>query len=193
MARPREFEPTEALNQAMHLFWQKGYQDTSMADLVEVTGVSRYGFYNEFGDKHDLFIKAVEHYANTDINMALSPLETAEAALPQIHAYFHYLSQAVEEGHEANGCLIGNTTMELAQLDDSLAHLVETHYTRMNAAFRNALQNAVNQGQLTSDADVDGYADFLVGVANGYLVCLRTNMTPEAIQRYLSVALERLI
>ena len=193
MARPREFEPTDALNKAMHLFWQKGYQDTSMEDLVQATGVSRYGFYNEFGDKHDLFLKAVEHYANTAINMALSPLETAVASLPEIHAYFHSLSQAVEEGNEANGCLIGNTTMELAQLDDALAHLVDTHYTRMNAAFRNALQNAVHQGQLTPDADVAGYADFLVGVANGYLVCIRTNMAPEAIQRYLSVALERLI
>jgi TetR/AcrR family transcriptional repressor of nem operon len=45
MARPREFEPHEALNRAMHLFWQKGYEDTSMADLVAATGVSRYGFY----------------------------------------------------------------------------------------------------------------------------------------------------
>lgn len=193
MARPREFEPSEALNKAMHLFWQKGYQDTSMEDLVQATGVSRYGFYNEFGDKHDLFLKAIDHYAKTSINMALSPLEASDASLPQIHAYFHNLSQAVEEGQEANGCLIGNTTMELAQLDASLAHLVDTHYTRMTAAFRNALQNAVNQGQLAPDADIDGYADFLVGVANGYLVCIRTNMTPEAIQRFLTVALERLI
>jgi TetR/AcrR family transcriptional repressor of nem operon len=193
MARPREFEPSEALNQAMQLFWQKGYQDTSMEDLVQATGVSRYGFYNEFGDKHDLFLKAIDHYANTNINITLSPLETTDASLPEIHAYFDNLSHTLNEGQEANGCLIGNTSMELAEPDEPLANLIDAHYTRMHAAFRNALQHAAQRGEIAADADVVGYADFLVGVANGYLACLRTTMSKEAIQRYLKVALERLV
>ena len=193
MARPREFEPSEALEKAMHLFWQKGYQETSMADLVEATGVSRYGFYNEFGDKHDLFVKAMTHYANTAIHMALSPMEKEEASLPEIQHYFDNLLLPVDTGQDLNGCLIGNTTMELGTLDQSLSLLINNHYIRMRAAFRNALQNAVQIGELQADADVDGYADFLVGVANGYLICIRTNMTPESIKRFIEISLQRLV
>ncbi len=193
MARPRGFEPSEALEKAMHLFWQKGYQDTSMADLVEVTGVSRYGFYNEFGDKHDLFVKAMEHYANTTISNALSPMETTESSLPQIHQYFENLLVPVETGQALNGCLIGNSTLQLPSTDHALTHLINAHYARMRAAFLNALQNAIQKGELRADADAEGYADFLVGVANGYLICIRTNMSPEAIIQFIRVSLQRLM
>jgi TetR/AcrR family transcriptional repressor of nem operon len=191
MARPREFEPHEALNRAMHLFWQKGYEDTSMADLVAATGVSRYGFYTEFGDKHDLFLKCVDHYARTAIEMVLSPMERVDASLPEIRAYFDQLMQAVQGGQPPMGCLIGNTAMMGAAWDEAITDRIEKHYVRMRAAFLNALQNAVQQGELTADEDTEILADYLVGIANGYLACIRS-MTPKAVQRYIQVALARL-
>lgn len=192
MARPREFEPNEALNRAMQLFWQKGYADTSMADLVEATGVSRYGFYNEFGDKHDLFLKCVDHYANTSIDMALSPMEQPNASLPEIQAYFGNFLMALSMEQRPSGCLIGNTAMATPMMDEALEQRIEHHYTRMKAAFFNALQNARQQRELPADIDPEALADYLVGVANGYLVCIRTSMSRDAIRRFIETALERL-
>lgn len=191
MARPREFEPNEALNRAMVLFWEKGYEETSMADLVQATGVSRYGFYSEFGDKHDLFLKCLDHYASTAIDMALSPMERSDASLAQIRAYFDQFLTAVPNGETPMGCLIGNTAISALVWDEAITNRIERHYRRMRAAFLNALQNAVQQGKLAANEDTEALADYLVGVANGYLAAVRS-MTPVAVQHYLHVALGRL-
>ena len=188
MARPREFEPNEALNRAMILFWQKGYGETSMADLVEVTGVSRYGFYTEFGDKHDLYLKCIDHYANTSIQMALSPMERPNASLPEIRGYFDQLLLALNSEQPNMGCLIGNTAMSQPTLDDALVGRIDHHFTRMRAAFLNALQNAIQQGELSESEDAEALADYLVGVATGYLACLRS-MEVDGVRRFLQVAL----
>ncbi|HXW00831.1 MAG TPA: helix-turn-helix domain-containing protein, partial [Anaerolineae bacterium] len=139
MARPREFEPNEALKRAMQLFWAKGYEETSMADLVEATGVSRYGFYTEFGDKNDLFLRCVDYYSSTTIEMALAPLERADAGLPQIHGYFDQFLNALQSEQPNMGCLIGNTAMSSSAWDVALNGRIRSHFSRMRAAFHNAL------------------------------------------------------
>jgi TetR/AcrR family transcriptional repressor of nem operon len=192
MARPREFEPNEALNRAMQLFWQKGYEDTSMAELVDATGVSRYGFYTEFGDKHDLFLKCMDRYANSAIEMMLSPMEGSGASLAEIRSYFGPMLAEVTSDQPPIGCLIGNTAMSAPHLDSSVFSRIEHHYTRMRAAFLNALQNAVEQGELPSGTDCEALADYFVGIANGYLVCIRSSMAPAAVRRFLEVALEKI-
>jgi TetR/AcrR family transcriptional repressor of nem operon len=191
MARPREFEPNEALHRAMQIFWLKGYEETSMADLVEATGVSRYGFYNEFGDKHDLYLKCIDHYANTVIDNALSPMERPSSSLPEIRGYFNQFLAVMASEEPNMGCLIGNTAMSYPALDDALAQRITRHFTRMRAAFLNALQNAIQQGDLPADEDTEALADYLVGVATGYLACLRS-MEPEGVRRFLEIALARI-
>lgn len=192
MPRSREFEPNEALHKAMLLFWQQGYLDTSIDDLVRVTGVSRYGFYSAFGDKQALFLKAMNHYAGTVINTLLGPLETTAAALPEIHGYFHALLADSETSPKPAGCLIGNTAMELVHIDAAIAARVDDHFCRMRAAFLNALQNAVQQGEIAADSDVTAYADYLVGIAVGFLVCIRARMRQEALTHFIEVALAKL-
>jgi TetR/AcrR family transcriptional regulator, transcriptional repressor for nem operon len=192
VARPREFEPNEALSKAMLLFWQKGYLNTSLDDLVQATGVSRYGFYHTFGDKQELFIKAMEHYAGTVINMVLGPMETPEASVPEIRRYFDFLLANAESSQEQAGCLIGNTAMEMVQADEAIATRINSHFARMRGAFLNALQNAVQRGEISSDIDVEAYADYLVGIAVGYLVCIRAKMSQDALQRFIRTALVEL-
>lgn len=189
MARPREFEPKEALSKAMLLFWQKGYLNTSLDDLVQATGVSRYGFYHTFGDKHDLFVKVMELYASTVINMLLGPMETPEASVPEIRRYFDYLLLNSKSSQEKVGCLIGNTAMEMVQTDEAIANRIDRHFARMRGAFLNALQNAAQRGEISSDMDVEAYADYLVGIAVGYLVCIRAKMSQKALQHFIKVAL----
>lgn len=191
MARPREFEPNKALKQAMFLFWRKGYEDTSMTELVETTGVSRYGFYNEFGDKHDLFLKCMDHYAHTAIEMVLSPMERPNASLPEIRHYFDQLLQDASQSRPPMGCLIGNTAMSSPEWDAAVSNRIDHHFNRMRAAFLNALQNAVQSGHLPPNEDVEALADYLVGIATGYLSAVRS-MSPEAIRRYFKVALRQL-
>ena len=69
MARSREFNPKEALEKAMYVFWQKGYINTSIDDLVQATGVSRFGLYDEFGSKHGLFLASLDYYQLVRLNV----------------------------------------------------------------------------------------------------------------------------
>ncbi len=192
MARPREFEPTEALRKAMLLFWQQGFVATSLDDLVQATGVSRYGFYSTFGDKHALFIKALEHYAATVITGMLGPLETPTAARAEIRAYFAALLSQAQSASAQSGCLIGNTAMELPHADGLIAAIIDQHFARMRAAFLNALQHAIQHGEVTTIADPAAYADYLVGVAMAYLVYVRAAMPAQALQHFIQVALAAL-
>jgi TetR/AcrR family transcriptional repressor of nem operon len=192
MPRTREFEPTEALHRAMLLFWQKGYLDTSIDDLVEATGVSRYGFYSTFGDKRDLFLKAMAHYSHTVIYQLLRPLETADASVAEIHGYFNTLLTASQSSQAQSGCLIGNMAMELPVIDAAIAAHIDSHFARMRQAFHNALQNAQQHHDLAAGLDIEAYADYLVGVAMGFLVCLRARMAAEVVQRFIQTALNPL-
>ena len=190
MPRLKEFEPSTVLHKAMMQFWDRGYLNTSMDDLVRETAVSRYGFYSTFGDKHALFLKAMDYYSSTMIARLLEPMEQPDASVPEILAYFNNLLEMSQTQEGQLGCLIVNTAVEMAQSDDPIAQRVGTHFARMRAAFRNALHNAVARGEMS--VDQDGYADYLVGVANGFVVCVRANMGYEPLQRFFDVALTSL-
>ena len=91
LPRTCEFEPQVALNKAMLLFWQRGYADTSMEDLVAQTGVSRYGLYGTFGNKHDLFVATLDHYRDVIVARLLDPLEQPSVCVAAIIRYFESL------------------------------------------------------------------------------------------------------
>src|SRR5687768_6065739 len=118
MARSKEFEESAVLNKAMHLFWQQGYEKTSMRDLVEHMGIHRRSLYDTFGDKRTLFLKAIERYEEM-IQAALSEgIQEATTARQAIQFIFDFM---VEGNVDAPaGCLAVNTAVELASGDSEL-------------------------------------------------------------------------
>jgi TetR/AcrR family transcriptional repressor of nem operon len=163
-----------------------------MDDLVQATGVSRYGFYNTFGDKHELFIKAMEHYADVIINTLLGPLEKPDASLPEIRTYFDFLAAHCDPSQGQAGCLIGNTALESMPGDEAVAATITRHFARMRAAFLHALQHAARRGEIADSTDVEAVADYLVGVALGYLGYVKAKMPRVAIQRFITLGLAKL-
>ncbi len=192
MPRTREFEPRDVLGKAMHLFWQHGYTDTSMDDLVVHTGVSRYGLYGTFGDKHDLFVAALDQYRDTIPTALLGPLERPDASLAAITRYFETFAALAAQPEARMGCLMANTAVELAPFEGAIAQRVEAHFARMRSAFHGALVNAQQQGELPAETQTEQLADYLLGVAQGLTVCLRAALLTSTIQNYVAVALKQL-
>lgn len=177
----------------MLLFWQRGYLVVSMDDLVQTTGVSRYGFYSTFGDKQALFLKALDHYADTVIARLLEPLETDQAGGAAIRRYFAALLEQAESPQAAPGCLIGNAALDgQGQADALIEERICRHFTRMRLAFTNALRHGVAQGDFAADLDVESFAEYLVGIAVGYLGYVRARMPLDSLRRFMLVALARL-
>jgi TetR/AcrR family transcriptional repressor of nem operon len=192
VARSKDFEPRTALSHAMLLFWQKGYLDTSIDDLVQFTGVSRYGLYSTFGDKRDLFLKALRYYSETAVSLLLGGLERPEAGLDDVRGYFDRLEAQAQLPQGGWGCLIANTAVEVAPFDSAVSAAVQRHFDRMRRGFGRALSNAQADGSLAADFDVAAYADFLVGVAQGIFVMARAGTDLATLRRVAQMALARL-
>ena len=189
MSRSKEFEPEKTLKKAMELFWRKGYLNTSIEELVEHTGVSRYGLYNTFGDKHALFLSALDVYRTEAVSVLLGPMEAPDAALPELRGYFDTLVSIAGTPQGRWGCFGCNTAVELAPFDKAATEKVKALFQRLTLAFRHALSNAQQRAELPESFDVDAYADYLVGVAQGLFVLMRSSTNRGAIQRFISVAL----
>ncbi len=189
MPREREFDPTAALEQAMYVFWRKGYADTSIDDLVAETGVSRYGLYGTFGGKRRLYLAALDHYRDTLVTAFLDGLEAPEAGLAEVRNYFDNLIAVSETPDGRLGCLMCVTAVDLAPHDDEMAAKVRAHFTRLETALENALANARDRGEIGAGADPAALATFLTGIVQGGAVYGRARCDRRAVETYVNTAL----
>ena len=190
--RNKTFEPDEALEKAMHLFWRKGYYDTSIEDLVQHVGVSRYGLYSVFGSKHRLFLAALDRYCETVLTRLFAPIEAPGASLAAIQRYFETAIASFKTPQGQLGCLMCNTATELAPHDPQAADRVRATLQRASNAFRQALENAQRQGEIASSINVEAQADYFTGIVQGLCVYARSRASPETIERFIHIALSTL-
>jgi TetR/AcrR family transcriptional repressor of nem operon len=167
MARPREFDVDAALERAMQVFWAKGYESTSLDDLCEATRLGRSSLYAAFGDKHRLYLRALDRYEEGSaarINDALTrPVPVRDA----IAGFIHHLIDEIVAGTGRRGCFIGNCAAELARDDREAATRVRRSLARIEAAFRDALRRAKLRGEIAPTADVVALARFLTAGIQG--------------------------
>lgn len=192
MPRNKEFDPTRALDQAMHLFWRQGYYATSMDDLVAALHVQRYGIYAVFTSKHDLFLAALDRYLLTIVSDLLAQVEQPGAGVDEIRAYFGQLVMIAHSPAGEIGCLMCNSATELAPHNPDVAAKVEGYVQRLTTAFRNALQNAQGRRDLDGSLDLEAAAHYLTGTVIGVSVYAKTPVQRDAIDQYVDVALSLL-
>jgi len=192
MARIREFDPNDALDKAMKVFWRQGYANTSIEDLVSATGVNRYGLYDEFESKRGLFLAALDHYQSAVAGMLFGIVEQPGASLTEIRTFFAKLVELSSTEMGKLGCLMANCASEVAPHDQSAANKVEKFWLRLQLGFRNALSNAKDEGKLPSQFDVEQVADFLTGVMQGLSVMARSHANSRMMSNLVEVALSRL-
>lgn len=170
MARHREFEPEDVVRTAMDLFWERGYQATSMQDLVDATGVHRGSLYSAFRDKRDLFLRALERYRCQVVPQRADILRRPGAALPEIRAYFEAVLDDLTGPARGKGCLMVNSAVELAPHDPAVAGEVAEHLEGLERAFAHALSGAADAGNVADVDDIPALARFLTGAAQGLMV-----------------------
>jgi len=192
MARNREFDPKEALDKAMMVFWQKGYVDTSIDDLVDATGVSRYGLYGEFGSKHGLFLASLDHYQDTAVKAFFGIVERPAAAMAEIRLYFDTILDLYSQPAGKLGCLMCNSATEVAPHDKAVQKKVKGALDRMTSGFGIALTNAQKRGEVRADLDIKQAADFLTGILLGASVMVRSGANKQMIANTIQMSLASL-
>ena len=183
MVRARTFDPTSALSQVVDLFSAKGYSETSMEDIVQATGVSRYGLYGTFGNKRELFEQALERYAEGMGKQSFLRLLEPGASLDHIRAIFDERIADMCCDEYNKGCLFIHTAMELAPQDDELRGVLQRFMKRMSKAFSIGLDSAKGRGEVREDVDVDAAGEMLTSAMFGLAVLGRTGFPKETLDQ----------
>jgi TetR/AcrR family transcriptional regulator, transcriptional repressor for nem operon len=171
MARSKEFDPEEALAAALDLFWQRGYEATSMADLVEHLGIGRASIYGTFGSKHELYLLALDRYIGATDAQVIERLSRPGRALPAVRDLVErYAAEAGSADSAGRGCLVVNAAVELLPGDETVARRVEASWRTLEVALATALSRARAEGDLRADADPVSLARFLLVVLQGLRV-----------------------
>ncbi len=174
MVRTRTFDPSSALTSAVELFASKGYSETSMEDIVQATGVSRYGLYSTFGNKRELFEQALERFADGMGKQSFLRLLEPDASLDHIRRIFDERVIDMCCLEENKGCLFIHTAMELAPQDDEIRGVLQKFMKRMSKAFSIGLESAKERKEVRDDVDVRAAGELLTSTMFGLAVLGRT-------------------
>jgi TetR/AcrR family transcriptional repressor of nem operon len=189
MPRPREFDPDSVVERSMHEFWRRGYRHTSVDDLVEATGVRPGSLYGAFrGGKRELFDRSLERYSQLVVPEKLGALEAPDASLAELRAYFDGLVSDLLSPEGRVGCLMVNSTVELAAQDSEVARVVSGHMRRLERNARRALENAQRAGQIRPDVDPAAKATALMAMGMGLMVVGKTNPGREVLETIVDSA-----
>ncbi|MFF7276511.1 TetR family transcriptional regulator [Streptomyces griseorubiginosus] len=182
MARTKEFDPEAALQAALELFWRRGYEATSMADLVEHLGVGRASIYATFGNKHELYMKALRRYQE-QLPDLLREVSRPGPALPAVRALVRrYAAEASAEDLRLHGCFLTNTAAELAPHDPAAARQVERNWDQLETVLHSALVRARAQGELPADRDPQALARMLLVLLQGLKVVGKASPDPARVR-----------
>lgn len=183
--RPHKIAPEEQVRRAMRLFWRKGYYDTSVDDLVSDTGINRYTVCTAHGGKKSLFEKALALYEAEVTSSFLAVLETDGAGLFAIRDFFCQFLAFLEQPIGAYGCLLCNTSSEVAPDDPAIANRIERYIARLTGALRRAAQSAKARGELREGVDLDQFADYCAGSVLGIMSFSRSPAPRRAVRNYV--------
>ena len=172
----------------MGIFWARGYDGTSMQDLVDGMKISRASLYDTFGGKHELFLAAVTHYGNV-ISERLVVLEAPGSPTSNIQRFFRGLLDAACDGDGWRGCFAVNATVERAPWCDESAEILGELRLNLENAFHRALPRARREGTLADDYRPRALARHLVGLAHGLAVVAKTRPQPRVLNDMLDVGL----
>ncbi|MFD1935661.1 MULTISPECIES: TetR/AcrR family transcriptional regulator [Nonomuraea] len=170
MARTREFDTDAVIDEAVGVFWRKGYAATSVQDLVEATGIGRGSLYAAFGSKEGLYEAALTRYAERSSAELIARMESAAPVHEVLRDVLLHLVDATVADPERRGCLITNTVTERLPGDPVAARVAGGALDRNAMALTALLRGARARGELPPDADVTAMADFVMTTIQGLRV-----------------------
>ena len=143
MSRPIEFDRPKAVNRALVLFWRKGYQATSLTDMLETMDIGRSSFYAAFKDKRIFYIECLDLFADRTLHL----LQNARSEKPPVEALENFFQRNFMGmrgiGVKKNwGCMLVNTVLEMSGVDDELSEHASHHLNTMELTFRDLLEEA---------------------------------------------------
>jgi TetR/AcrR family transcriptional regulator, transcriptional repressor for nem operon len=191
--RPRSFDAEAAVGRAMEVFWSRGYHATALPDLLRATKLSRGSLYAAFGDKHSLFLLALDRYIADALTRMDSELDSRTAPVDGLRAYLAGYVDRASGANGRRGCLLVVTAMELAGHDAEVDRRVGSFFKAMEARLADAFSRARAAGKLADGVEPSSAARILVCFVEGLRVVGTTAPTRIRSQATVDALLDRFI
>lgn len=184
----KAYNETEVLERAMHAFWARGYEATSMSDLVQVMGINRGSIYTAFDGKHELFMQVLRHYDKVHRKKYLERISEQFSARESILAAFEDVAEGMNQKTKPGGCLLVNTALELSPHDPDVRKLVDACFLEMENFFYTRIEIAKDDGDVRQMVDSRETAQALLGLFLGLRVLTRSLPQQGAIHGVIAKA-----
>jgi TetR/AcrR family transcriptional repressor of nem operon len=166
MARKKKYIEEEVIEKAMALFWQTGYETTSMQMLEREMGINKFSIYASFGSKSGVFLECIKCYKKK-LNQIIIPLKNAANGIEGLKQYFYDFIAFSRDTHTGKGCLITNTANELPEDADPKIKAELSKFTEeIREHFANALRQNTTDDALTIEKQADYFIISMFGLAS---------------------------
>lgn len=166
MPRPKSFDPDTVLTKAMSVFWEKGYDAASISDLTAAMGINRFSLYDTFGDKHTLYLKALESYEHSVVAPILERIHSIQT-LGELENHFMGMIDYQRENADAPCCMIQKAAVSIGNKDESACERINSTRSRVHDAFCDTFTRLINNGELRADITAEQAAWLIMFVKAG--------------------------
>ncbi|MGQ3477324.1 TetR/AcrR family transcriptional regulator [Paenibacillus sp. TY11] len=181
MARSKEFEENVVLEKAMKLFWEQGYEKTSMNDLVEHMGIHRRSIYDTFTDKHTLFLKVMDRFGERISVRWAAGIKQSRTAKQALQSIVDFIINGEKDAPP--GCMLVNSAVELAIRDEDIDAIATTAFAKSEELLAEIVTWGQQNGEFTKQYEAKELAEYLHNALTGLRVMVRTSVSKEKLRR----------
>ncbi len=178
----KQFNQQETLSKALNVFWNKGYEATSMQDLVSSMGINRASMYQTYGNKHELFLSSLDLYITTSLDGISQMLEkfasSSNSSVDAVQRVFESMIEFSMTG-DKSGCFINNTAIELATHNSEIAEIISEFWKSFEAIFTPYIKTAIQNKEIDAATSAEQISALLNINLQGFMVKSKTNSTKE--------------
>lgn len=180
MPRPREFDEAEVISAARDEFWSRGYAGTSVDDLTAATGLGKGSLYGAFGDKHGLYLRALDDFiADSMHNVRRQLQDPRRDAYDRLVRHVRAEAKAVAADKALRGCMIAKSAAELSATDPAVERAVERAYGEWCTLLADCIEQAQRDGSIDEDRDPRALATMLLGFLRGLEALRKGGVKPS--------------
>ena len=168
MPRPRTFDENDVVAAARDEFWSRGYAATSVDDLTSATGLGKGSLYGAFGDKHGLFLRALDDYIGTSLESVRGQLRDPKySAYDRLTRHIRAQAKAIAADKMRRGCMMAKSAAELSATDDTVERAVENAYATWATELADCIKEAQREGAIDKKQDARALAMTVLAFMRG--------------------------
>ena len=170
MSRSKSYDKEIVLEKAMEVFWNYGYEATSVRMLEKEMGINQFSIYNSFSNKKNLFIESLKKYREFVKINYFNDLCNEEARLENLKLFFMQFEKSIRKNDFIKGCLVVNTASEFGNKDPEIIAEIDRYFNFIKQMIMNVLSNSLKAGDISPSSDLDKISNYLLGIMQGLSV-----------------------